>query len=324
MSQTRLIPKQALHIDFMGKRRIAGVISIVLILASIASLAVQGVKPGIDFSGGTLVEMGYSEPVDLDQIRNALQGSGYQGAIVQHFGSSKEVLIRLLPEDSQQSDASKTVNASELSNQIMRDINGNMEQQGELRRVEFVGPQVGEELTNDGGLALLYALFGILIYVTWRFEYRLALGAVAALAHDVIIILGIFSIFQFEFDLTVLAALLAVIGYSLNDTIVVFDRVRENFRKLRKGAPVEIINTSLNQTLRRTLMTSITTMLVLVALFVVGGEIIHYFAFALILGVLVGTYSSIYVASPVALALGISKEDLMVVKVEQDDLDHIP
>lgn len=291
--------------------------SIALVILSIVALVVEGLKPGIDFTGGTLVEMGYQESVNLDDIRAALNTANYSGAVVQHFGSSSDVLIRLLPDDS-------AANTSELSNRIMRAINGNMTQQGELRRVEFVGPQVGEELTEDGGLAMLYALLCILVYVTWRFEYRFAIGSVVALAHDVIITLGMFSVFQIEFDLTVLAALLAVIGYSLNDTIVVFDRVRENFRKLRKGTPTEIINLSLNQTLSRTLMTSLTTLLVLIALFIFGGEIIHHFAQALIMGVLIGTYSSIYVASPVALAMGINKEDLMVVKPEQDNLDDIP
>lgn len=313
---SQLLPKQ-LRIDFLGKRHVMSIFSTALVILSIVSLFVHGLKPGIDFTGGTLVEMGYEEAVDLDQIRAALSSAQYEGAVVQHFGSSREVLIRLLPAD-------KSINTSELSNRIMRAINDRMTQQGELRRVEFVGPQVGKELTEDGGLAMLYALFGILLYVTWRFEYRFALGSVMALAHDVIITLGMFSVFQIEFDLTVLAALLAVIGYSLNDTIVVFDRVRENFRMLRKGTPVEVINQSLNQTLSRTLMTSGTTMLVLIALFIFGGEIIHSFALALLFGIFVGTYSSIYVASPVALALGISKEDLMVVQAEQSGLDDRP
>jgi len=302
--------------DFLSKRLIALVISTILIIVSIGSLATQGLKKGIDFTGGTLIEVSFTEPSDLAELRGILSKENFDGAVVQHFGSSKEVLIRLLPD--------AALNTATLSNKLLELINTKYSQKGELRRAEFVGPQVGEELTEDGGLALLYALICILIYVTFRFEYRFALGSVAALAHDVIITLGVFSVFQFEFDLTVLAALLAVIGYSLNDTIVVFDRIRENFRKLRKGTPVEIVNISLNQTLGRTIMTSLTTLLVLFALFFLGGEIIHDFALALIIGVLIGTYSSIYVASPITLALGISKADLMVVKVDQDELDKIP
>lgn len=303
-------------IDFLSKRKIALVFSVLLIIISIASLATSGLKKGIDFTGGTLVELGFAEPVELKGLRELLVQAGFNGAVVQHFGSSKEVLIRLLPDGA--------LNTVALSNKVLSAVNSGFTQQGELRRAEFVGPQVGEELQEDGGLALLYALICILIYVAIRFEYRFALGSVAALAHDVIITLGFFSVFQFEFDLTVLAAVLAVIGYSLNDTIVVFDRVRENFRTLRKGSPVDVVNISLNQTLTRTIMTSMTTLLVLIALFVLGGEIIHDFALALIVGVLVGTYSSIYVASPITLALGITKADLIVVKIDQDELDKIP
>mgnify|MGYP003663786303 FL=1 len=308
--------QNTIKIDFLSKRRIAFFLSSLLIIISIASLATQGLKKGIDFTGGTLIEMGFSETVKLDELRGLLDQANFNGAVVQHFGSSNEVLIRLLPDEA--------LNTAALSNKMLDVINKQFSQQGELRRAEFVGPQVGEELSEDGGLALLYALICILIYVTFRFEYRFALGSVAALAHDVIITLGFFSVFQFEFDLTVLAAILAVIGYSLNDTIVVFDRVRENFRKLRKGSPTDVVNISLNQTLSRTIMTSLTTLLVLIALFIFGGEIIHDFALALIVGVVVGTYSSIYVASPITLALGISKADLMVVVVDQDELDKIP
>lgn len=308
--------QNTIKIDFLSKRRIAFVFSAILLLVSIGSLATQGLKKGIDFTGGTLVEMGFEKPAELKALRRLLENAGFKGAVVQHFGSSKEVLIRLSPD--------AELNTATLSNKVLSAVNDNFDQPGELRRAEFVGPQVGEELTEDGGLALLYALICILIYVTFRFEYRFALGSVAALAHDVIITLGFFSVFQFEFDLTVLAAVLAVIGYSLNDTIVVFDRVRENFRKLHKKSPTEVINISLNQTLGRTLVTSLTTLLVLLALFFIGGEIIHDFALALIVGVFIGTYSSIYVASPITLALGISKADLIVVKIDQDELDKIP
>ncbi len=304
------------EIDFLGKRQLALVFSSLLLIISIASLAMNGLKLGIDFTGGTLVEVGYQHPADLSVIRKALDQAGFTDATVQHFGSTKDVLIRIKPED-ELSDA-------ELSNKVLETINNGAAEPAELRRVEFVGPQVGEELAEDGGLALLYSVFGILIYVAWRFEYKFSLGSVAALIHDVIITLGFFSVFALEFDLTVLAAILAVIGYSLNDTIVVYDRIRENFRKMRKGTSEKIMNISLNQTLSRTLMTSVTTALVLVALAALGGEIIHNFAIALLIGVGIGTYSSIYVASPVVLALGISKEDLMIPEKEGADLDHLP
>ncbi|MBT8435758.1 MAG: protein translocase subunit SecF, partial [Gammaproteobacteria bacterium] len=237
---------------------------------------------------------------------------GFGDAIVQHFGSAQEVLIRLVPE------AGK--DKAEISSQIIGLLQAASETPIDVRRVDFVGPQVGEELTEDGGLAVLYALIAILIYVAFRFEYRFSLGAVAALVHDVMITLGIFSVLQLDFDLSVLAAILAVIGYSLNDTIVVFDRVRENFRKIRKKTSIEIVNTSINQTISRTLMTSFTTLLVLLSLFFLGGEAIHAFAMALIIGVLVGTYSSIYVATTAALALGISRSDLLLPEKEGEDL----
>ena len=306
--------KQA--IDFLGKRKLAMIFSGFLLVVSIVSLAVNGLKLGIDFTGGTLVEVGYSQPADLQKIRKALADAGFGDASVQHFGTSKDVLIRLKP--------NADVSNAQISNQVLKAINQASGQKAELRRVEFVGPQVGDELAEDGGLALLYSIFGILLYVAWRFEYKFALGSVVALIHDVIITLGFFSVFGLEFDLTVLAAILAVIGYSLNDTIVVYDRIRENFRKMRKGEAEYIMNTSLNQTLSRTLMTSITTALVLVALAGLGGEIIQNFAIALLVGVGIGTYSSIYVASPVVLGLGISKEDLMIPEKEGLDLDGMP
>ncbi len=296
--------KRTTEYDFMGLRRIAATASILLVLISIASLAVRGLSLGIDFTGGTLIELGYQQSVDLGELRKALESGGYADATVQHFGTSRDVLIRLAPREG--------VSSADLSTQVMNTLRGAAgDQQIELRRVEFVGPQVGTELAENGGLAALAALIMILIYVAFRFEWRFAVGSVAALIHDVFITLGFFSVLQLQFDLPVLAAVLAVIGYSLNDTIVVFDRIRENFRKMRKGTPMEITNTSLNQTLSRTLMTSLTTLLVLIALFLLGGEIIHGFATALIVGIVVGTYSSIYVASPSALALGVSKQDMM-------------
>jgi len=301
--------KNKLTINFMGKRHIAMALSAVMVVISIGALATKGLNFGIDFTGGTLIEVGYPEPVDLEDVRSALTVSEFVQSQVQHFGTSRDVLVRIAPQ------------AGKESAQLSEDVLAALRQQDadvEMRRVEFVGPQVGEELTEQGGLAMIYALIGILIYIIVRFQWRFAPGAVLALIHDVTIIIGIFSIFQFDFDLTVLAALLAVIGYSLNDTIVVFDRIRENFRKMRKGTPVEIINTSINQTLARTMMTSFTTLLVLASLFVFGGEVIHAFSRALILGVVVGTYSSIYVASTAALALGVSKADLMPVQKEDE------
>jgi len=302
------------NFDFMGKRDLAFIVSTVVILLCLGSLFIQGLIFGIDFTGGTLVEVGYALPVELDKVRTVLHDNGFSDAVVQYFGTSLDVLIRLgLHED---------LNNETLSNQILTLL-----QQGgetvEMRRVEFVGPQVGGELIEKGGLAVLYTLIGVLIYIGFRFEYRFALGAIAALVHDTLIVVGAFSLFRIEFDLTVLAAVLAVIGYSLNDTIVVFDRIRDNFLKMRKLSAVEVTNKSINQILARTVMTSVTTSLVLIVLFFIGGELIHGFSTALIIGVIVGTYSSIYIASASALALGVSKADLMPVKKEGAD-DNIP
>ncbi len=299
--------KKTTTIDFLGGRKIALIFSSVLILAALAGVISRGLNLGIDFTGGTLVEVGFNEAVDLAAVRSVLSDSGFDDAVVQHFGTSKDVLVRLAPQQDMES--------AVLSDRAFTAM-GQLDAQADLRRVEFVGPQVGDELTEDGGLAMLYALIGILIYVGLRFEYRFAVGAVIALVHDVIVTIGVFALFQVEFDLPVLAAVLAVIGYSLNDTIVVYDRIRENFRKMRKGTSEEIINNSLNQTLSRTLVTSLTTLLVLFALFIFGGEIIHGFALALIVGVVIGTYSSIYVASTAIVMMGISKVDLMPVQKE--------
>ncbi|MDA8813567.1 protein translocase subunit SecF [Candidatus Pseudothioglobus singularis] len=298
-------------IDFVGKRKFAMIFSAVLLVLSIASISLQGLKFGIDFTGGTLIELGYEKTADLEDIRLKLSEGDFKGTNVQYFGSDTEVLIQLEPQE---------VSSAKLSSSIIRMLGDGID----VRRVEFVGPKVGEELTNDGGLAMLYALIGILIYVAFRFEYRFALGSIAALVHDVIITLGIFSILQIEFDLTVLAAILAVIGYSLNDTIVVFDRIRENFLSSRQVESEPIINEALNQTLSRTLMTSLTTLLVLLALFYLGGEVIHSFAGALLIGVIIGTYSSIYVASSMILALGISKEDMLPSEKEKKEIDARP
>ncbi len=301
--------------DFMGQRKLALYVSTVLVLGSIVCLFMKGLNLGIDFTGGTLIEAGYAEAVELDRVRSALQDSAFGDAVVQYFGSASDVLIRVAPKEG--------LNSAAISGEIFNLLEGTG-QSVEMRRVEFVGPQVGDELTEDGGLAMLYALLGILIYVALRFQMRFSVGAIVALIHDVIITMGFFAVTQLDFDLSVLAAILAVIGYSLNDTIVVFDRIRENFRKMRNKTSVEVVNSSLNQTLRRTLMTSFTTLLVLVALFIFGGEIIHSFSIALIVGVLIGTYSSIFVASPVTLALGISKQDLMPVEKEGAELESRP
>jgi len=298
-------------IDFVNKRKYALVFSALLLIVSIISLGLQGLKLGIDFTGGTLIEVGYQQTADLEDIRTKLASANYSGTNVQYFGSDTEVLIQLEPQ---------SISSAKLSSSIIQMLGDGID----VRRVEFVGPKVGEELTNDGGLALLYALIGILIYVAFRFEYRFALGSITALIHDVIITLGVFSILQIEFDLTVLAAILAVIGYSLNDTIVVFDRIRENFLSTRHIEPVPIVNDALNQTLARTLMTSLTTLLVLLALFYLGGEVIHSFAGALIIGVVIGTYSSIFVASSMILALGISKKDMLPSEKEKKAIDARP
>ncbi|MFD2228845.1 protein translocase subunit SecF [Alkalimarinus sediminis] len=304
------------QIDFMGKRKIAAVLSILFVLVSLGSLAFKGLVFGLDFTGGTLVEVEYQAAPDLNEVRAQLTDAGYEKLTVQNFGADTAVLVRL---------------AQGFSDTVGDEVLTVLKADGvdvSLKRAEFVGAQVGEELREQGGLGLLFALGIVMIYVAMRFQLKFSVGAVVALAHDVIITLGIFSLLSWDFDLTVLAALLAVIGYSLNDTIVVSDRVRENFRKMRKGSSEEIINVSLNQTLSRTLVTSLTTLLVLIALYIFGGEMINGFSKALLIGVLVGTYSSIYVAGNVLLALGVSREDLVVpVKedvVEGEELEEMP
>jgi len=304
--------KRETRFDFMSHRLRAGLVTMALVLGALAVLWLRGLNPGLDFTGGTLVEVGYAEAVNLSEVRGTLSEAGYEDAVVQNFGTARDIVIRLAP-DAGSGDA--------LSNAVLDTLRQD-NPDAELRRVEFVGPQIGEELTEKGGLALLYALGGILVYVAFRFEYRFAIGAVAAVLHDVVVTVGIFAATGLTFDLTVLAALLAVIGYSLNDTIVVFDRIRENFIRIRKGSAVEVTNRSINQMLPRTLVTSLTTLLVLFALFALGGELIRGFAVALIIGVLVGTYSSIYVASSAALALGVSKEDLVPPPKEGEDAEE--
>lgn len=304
-----------MNINFMGVRKIAALFSVALIIASVASLVVQQLEFGLDFTGGTLVEVGYKEGVELEPIRNALANTGeYEDAVVQHFGQANDVLIRLpVPEDEKE--------IGKMGGKIVAILEKDSGEKVELRRVETVGPQVGDELRDESGIAMIVALFFMLIYVGLRFKFKFALGALVALFHDVIIVLGAFSLLKIQFDLTVLAAVLAVIGYSLNDTIVVSDRIRENFRKMRAMTPAEIINESLNQTLSRTLITSLTTLLVLIALLVFGGELIRGFAIALSIGVFIGTYSSIYVASNMLLLLNISKEDF--IEKEPEEVDEL-
>ena len=298
---------------FMKFRKIAGIISITIFLISILSLGLRGLSLGLDFSGGTLLEITYEEPVSLELIRNTLEKNGYPDSQVVNFGTNLDVLIKVADQDGNSSIGENIFNI--LNEQGIS---------GELKRVEFVGPQVGAELRDQGGLGMLIALFMILMYVAFRFQYKFGLGAVAALMHDVVIILGLFSIFAWDFDLTVLAALLAVIGYSLNDTIVVSDRIRENFRTERVLEPIDLVDLSLNQTLGRTIITSFTTLLVLFALFIFGGELIRGFSLALILGVLVGTYSSIYVVANMLLSMNLSQEDLAIPEPEGADFDGMP
>ena len=290
--------------------------SIFLIVGSLASLSINWLNWGLDFTGGTLIEVGFEQPANLEVIRTTLADADFEDAIVQHFGSSQEVLVRLAPREGIKGEVIGTQILEALQSADMGNI--------DMRRIEFVGPNVGDELAEDGGLAIIIALVCILLYVSARFEWRLALGSVLALAHDIILTLGIFSLFQLEVDLTVLAALLAVVGYSLNDTIVVFDRIRENFRKLAVATPEDVVNQSLTQTLSRTLITSSTTIFVLVSLFIVGGALIHGFATALLIGVIVGTYSSIYVASSVSIKLGLSREHMIPEVIEKEGADQEP
>ena len=317
MSKARSVAKSAAldkHINFMGQRRITKTLTAVLLIVSVVSLFSRGLNFGIDFTGGVLLEAAYPQAADLGQIRTDLQASGFAAAQVQNFGNVRDVLIRVLPTDG--------VNNSQLGEQILALLEAK-DPGVELRRVEFVGPQVGEELAEQGGLAMLFALLMILAYIMFRFQWKFAVGSVIALVHDVIITLGVFSVFQFPFDLSVLAAVLAVNGYSLNDTIVVFDRIRENFREIHQGTAEEIINGSINQMLSRTFMTSLTTLLVLLALLFLGGESVRGFAIALIVGVIIGTYSSVYTASACALALDVTPQDLLPPEVDPE-IDDLP
>ncbi len=304
------------NINFIGNRNKAILFSSVLMLISIVSLATRGLQMGIDFTGGTLIEVGYQQAADLTVLRNTLDTQGFDDATVQNFGTTKDVLIRLKPHTD--------ISNADLSTKVLEAINKTTAEPASVRRVEFVGPQVGDDLAEDGFLALLYSTICILIYIAWRFEWKFSTGAIIATIHDVVVTLGLFSILGLEFDLTVLAAVLALIGYSLNDTIVVYDRIRENFRLLRNKSTEEIMNISVNVTLSRTIMTSLTVILVLISLFFLGGEIIHNFSIVLLFGVFFGTYSSIFIASPAALLLGVSAEDLMIPVKEGADIDRRP
>ena len=305
------------QIDFMSRRKMAFLISAILMVLSVVSLATRGLNFGLDFTGGMLIEVSYPSAPLISDVRANLDDAGMDDAVVQTFGTASDIVVRIPPRNKEESDA-------ELSTIVLEALQAGVEGDVVMRRVEFVGPQVGDELAEQGILAVVYAMIGIFLFVMFRFQWRFSVGAVAALFHDIIISMGILSFVQIEFDLTVVAAILAVVGYSLNDTIVLFDRIRENFPRYRKRQPIEVVNTSINETLSRTLMTSTTTLLVLAALFYFGGEIIHGFAFTLIAGVIVGTYSSIYVASTTLLVMGVSKYDLMEVEKEGATLEARP
>ena len=302
------------EINFLSKRYYALVFSVIILLTSVTSLTFRGLNPGIDFTGGFSIEVSYQETPVISEIRNELASGGFPEAIVQSFGSPKDINIRIMPRDN--------IDNKAIGRQIEEILN-NSANPVELRGSEFVSPQVGEELTEQGGLAMLFALIMIMIYIIFRFQWKFAIGAVLALIHDVLITMGIFSLFQLSFDLAVLAAILAVVGYSLNDTIVVYDRIRENFRLRRKSETLDVVNASINQTISRTLITSGTTLLVLSALYIIGGKSLEGFSLALIVGVIIGTYSSIYVATTSVLFLDISTKDLMPIQQEKID-DGMP
>lgn len=308
-------------IDFMSVRRSAAIVSIVLVLVSIGSLSIRGLNFGLDFTGGSLVELQFSEAPDLQQVRESLAAGGYPNANVVQFGSDTDLLIRMQSDSGAVDENGEAINVGE---EIAHNVRANSDAEITILRSEVMGAQVGDELANDGGLGMLAALAAVFLYVALRFQMKFSVAALAALIHDVILVLGFFSLLQLEFDLTVLAAVLAVVGYGLNDTIVVADRIRENFRRMRETSPLEVVNVSLSQTLGRTLITSGTTMLVLLALFLFGGDLIHNFSTALIVGILVGTYSSVYVAATILLTLKISKEDLMPPEKEGAEVDELP
>jgi preprotein translocase subunit SecF len=301
------------HINFLGARKPAMIMSIVVLLAAVASLYVRGLNFGVDFTGGVTVQVEYAKSVDLKQVRSDLAAAGFENAVAQNYGTPQDVLIRL---QTAQGESDK-----DAGNKVLAALQ-KTEPTVKLQQVNFVGPEVGKDLATKGALAFVITLVAILIYIIMRFEWRLAVGAVAATLHDVVFVVGFFSLLHIEFDLNVLASVLAVMGYSVNDTVVVFDRIREDFRKMRKGTPVEVMNMAINETLSRTIMTSGVTLLVVIALLLLGGPILHGFSLALFVGIIVGTYSSIYIASATALLLGVSKSDLIPVQRDKavDDM----
>jgi preprotein translocase subunit SecF len=304
----RLLKKKT-NFDFMGPAHFLGMISIILLIGTVVLLSTRGLNYGLDFTGGTLIEVGYPSAPEIADVRANLEAAGISNSVVQTFGTASEVIVRIPPTPGDEDSA-------QISTTVLNALQQGVEGEVIMRRVEFVGPQVGDDLTEQGILAVVYALIGIFIYLMFRFQWRFSIGAVAATVHDVLLCMGIISLFQIEFDLTAVAAILAVIGYSVNDTVVLYDRIRENFPKLRKSLPTEVINTSINQVLARTLMMSLTTAVTMVALYIFGGSILHTFSFIMILGVVIGTYSSIYVASAALLYLGVSKYDLLQVEKE--------
>ncbi len=311
------------EIDFMGVRKIAAAISAGLVVVSIISLAINSLEFGLDFTSGTSVRLNYAETVDLGEINGILQNNGYEDAVVVSFGSDREIRI-ILPVDETVAVGDQAAQAAEIGGTIAAVLSSNSDSQISLLGSDYVSAKVGEELAEQGGLGMLVALGIIMVYIAVRFQFKFSVGAVVALAHDLIITLGIFSVFSMEFNLNTLAAMLAIIGYSLNDTIVVSDRIRENFRRMRKGTPIEMVNRSLNQTLSRTMITSFTTLLVLFSILFVGGDSTQGFAIALIIGVIIGTYSSIYIASNIIIYMNVTREDLMIPVKEGADLDGLP
>ena len=311
------------EIDFMGVRRIAAGISALLAVVSLISLFVNSLNFGLDFTSGTSVRLNYSQTVDLDQVNLTLQQNGYEDAVVVTFGSDRDIRV-LLSVDSSVAEQDQAEQAAQVGESLAAMLQQETQSQVMLLGSDYVSAKVGEELAEQGGLGMLVALGIIMVYIAVRFQFKFSVGAVVALAHDLIITLGIFSVFQMEFNLNTLAAMLAIIGYSLNDTIVVSDRIRENFRRLRKGSPIEMVNASLNQTLSRTLITSLTTLLVLFSILFIGGESTQGFAIALIIGVVIGTYSSIYIASNVIIYMNVTREDLMIPIKEGAELDDLP
>jgi len=300
--------------DFMRWDNVAFCISGLLLIASVIIMGVRGFNWGLDFTGGTVIEISLSQPANLDTMRESLEKAGFADPVVQNFGSSRDVMVRMAPMDGPA--------GQELGNKIITIINQTIQQNATVKRIEFVGPSVGNDLAQAGAMALLAALIAILMYIGFRFEWRLALGTVLALAHDVIITCGILSLAHIEIDLTIVASLMSVIGYSLNDKIVVSDRIRENFRKIRRGSSYDITNVSLTQTLSRTLITSLTTLAMILILFIFGGALLKGFSLTMLIGVSIGTISSIYVSSALALKLGMKREHMLVQKVEKEGADQ--